>query len=220
MELYALKYAESVYGENHIFRGGDPNKVRPISFTVYLIVTEGRRILVDAGCEDMPGFDMKYFCGPVASLKAMGLTPLDITDVIITHAHYDHIASVHRFQNAVIYIQEKEYEKGKKYIPEGFRVRLFGDGLEVAEGVRAVKIGGHALGSCVVEIEAGGEVYVIAGDECYSMDNLTRQIPTGSTVCPESSDAFLKKYGTGAYRMLLCHNPDVLPGRNGNVRIL
>ena len=80
--VYALKYAESTIPESWVFRGGDANVKIPISFTVYLIETDDRRILVDAGCDTMPGFDMKYFVSPVEILARLGYSPDDITDVI------------------------------------------------------------------------------------------------------------------------------------------
>ena len=94
LSVTALKYAESTLAERYIFPGGASDKRLPISFTIYLIKTDKHMILVDAGCDTMPGFEMKNFCGPVAALKRQGIMPEDITDVIITHSHHDHIEAV------------------------------------------------------------------------------------------------------------------------------
>lgn len=219
--VYALKYAESTIPESWAFRGGDANVKIPISFTVYLIETDDRRILVDAGCDTMPGFDMKYFVSPVEILARLGYSPDDITDVILTHAHHDHIEAVRHFKGAAIHIQSLEYEasqKKYKYIPEGFDVRLFDETAEV-DGVVARCIAGHAKGSCIVEFELGGKPYVISGDECYSRRCLTERIPTGSSKNPEKSQAFVEKYGDEKYTVLLCHDPEILPGQNGVLKI-
>ena len=74
------------------------------------------------------------------------------------------------------------------------------------EGIRAIRIGGHPVGSCVVEITDKDAVYVIAGDECYLYECIERGIPTGSSRCPEKSRAFIEKYGKEPYHVLLCHD--------------
>ena len=218
MEIYALKFGQSVLGEDQIFRGGDRGKVRPISFLFYLIKTDERLILVDSGCDTMPGFEMEHFCGPKAVLSQCGLAPQDITDVIITHAHHDHIERVNLYTGACIYIQREAYERGKKYIPNDRDVQLFDESCEIVSGVKAVTIGGHAHGSSVVEITVGQTVYVIVGDECYLPDCFALGIPTGASVCPEKSERFLKRYSSG-YHLLYCHDPSVLPDQNGIVRV-
>ena len=59
LEIIPIEYANSVFGENNIFQNGDAKKLRPIVFMIFLIKTENRLILVDAGCEAMPDFDLR-----------------------------------------------------------------------------------------------------------------------------------------------------------------
>ena len=219
--LVALKYAESTIPESWAFLGGDAERKLPISFTVYLIETETRKILVDAGCDTMPGFDMKYFVSPVEILARIGYSPEDITDVFVTHSHHDHIEAVKHFRGATVHIQALEYESSQrkyKYIPEGFRVELFCDEKEL-DGVVFRRISGHSAGSCIAEFYADGKNYVISGDECYARRCLTEKIPTGSSKNPENSRAFVEKYSDEKYTVLLCHDPEILPGENGALKI-
>jgi len=206
MRIIPIEYGKSVLPESMIFTGGRADKVRDIVFKVFLIETEDRKILADAGCETMPNFVMRDFIGTVDALEKAGFLPEDITDVIVTHSHHDHIECVKYFKNATVHIEQGEYEAGKKYIPDGFTVNVFENELEVCAGVKAVKIGGHSAGSCIVEIENDGKIHVISGDECYSRECLTRKIPTGSTVNPQASRDFIEKYSDGKYRVLLCHD--------------
>ena len=69
MKIIALKYGETVLEEGDIFEGGNPDIYLPISFTVYLIQTQGKNILVDAGCDDGAGFVMSIFKTPVEVLR-------------------------------------------------------------------------------------------------------------------------------------------------------
>lgn len=178
----------------------------PILFKIYLIKCENRLMLVDAGCEAMPDFDMKDFIGPVRALKNMGIIPDDITDVLITHSHHDHIECIKYFKNATVYIQKDEYEMGKDYLFDNSPIVLFDDEIKVCENVTMQRVGGHSKGSCIVEINSDGEKYIIAGDECYLRVSLEKQIPTGCSYSPIKSLEFIKKYSGFEYKILLCHD--------------
>ena len=206
LEIIPIEYGKSVLSESMILQGGAEDKFRPIVFIIYLIKAQDRLILIDAGCETMPGFDMREFIGPIKALEKHGIIPNDITDVVITHAHHDHIECVSKFKNAVIYIQRDEYESGKDYFDEGINIKLFNDEMQICTTIKAVKIGGHSKGSCVVEITDNKKKHVIVGDECYLRECLNKKIPTGSSYCPEKSRQFIEKYGSGEYEVLLCHD--------------
>ena len=206
LEIIPIEYGKSVLPESMIFQGGAEDKFRPIVFMIYLIKTKNRLILADAGCETMPGFDMRDFIGSIKALEKMNIKPEYITDVIITHSHHDHIERESRFKNAVIYIQHDEYESGRDYFSEGMDIKLFNDEIQICSGVKAVKIGGHSKGSCIVEITDNTEKYIIAGDECYLRECLDKRISTGTSYCPEKSREFIEKYGSGEYTVLLCHD--------------
>ena len=102
MKLVSVEYGKSVLPEKMIFINGDENKSREIVFKVYLIKTDEKLILIDAGCETMPGFVMRDFIGTVRALKNINITPDEITDVVITHSHHDHMECVKYFKNIVI----------------------------------------------------------------------------------------------------------------------
>lgn len=205
-EIIPIEYGKSVLAESMVFSGGKSDKFQDIVFMVYLIKAENKLILVDAGCTTMPDFDMSDFIGPVKALEKIGVKPDDITDVLITHAHHDHIECANCFKNATVYIQKNEYENGKEYLSQNEKIVLFESEIELCGGVKAVKIGGHSIGSCVVEISDGGKVYVIAGDECYSRQCIEKKIPTGTSYCPSKSREFIEEYGSGKYEVLLCHD--------------
>lgn len=206
IEIIPIEYGRSVLPESMIFQNGAEEKFRPIVFMIYLIKTQNRLILADAGCETMPGFDMRDFIGPINALENLNIRPEDITDVIITHAHHDHIECVKYFKNASIYIQRDEYENGKNYFANDMDIKLFDEEAEICPNVKAVKIGGHSKGSCIVEISDRKKKYIIAGDECYMKECLEKQIPTGISYCLQNSREFIEKYGGGEYTVLLCHD--------------
>lgn len=205
-EIIAVEYGNSVLSESMIFQNGDKDKFRPIVFMIYLIKIENRMILVDAGCETMPGFDMKNFIGPIKALENIGVAKENITDIIITHSHHDHVECVKYFKNAVIYIQKSEYEAAEKYFADCTKIKFFDDTLRISKNITAIKIGGHSKGSCVVEINTENKDFVIVGDECYLRECLDKKIPTGSSCCIEKSREFIEKYSNAKYTTLLCHD--------------
>ena len=206
LSLYCLKYAESVLPESMVFSGGNSDKNLPISFAVYLIKTEDRYILVDAGCDTMPGFDMKRFYSPAFVLREADISPDQITDLVITHAHHDHIEDIKHFGNAVVHITKEEYISGKKYIREDMKINIIDDEYDIADGVKIIKIGGHSVGSAVVEIKNKNITYVIAGDECYSDKCIEFKIPTGTSQNAEKSKYFIEKYSDKKYKVLTMHD--------------
>lgn len=206
MSVYCLKYAESILPESMVFDGGSREKKIPIAFAVYCICVGNQKILVDAGCDTMPGFVMKDFVSPVSVLGQIGLSPEEITDVIITHGHHDHIACIKHFENAVIHITEEALPGAKKYIPEGRRINCLGADFEIAKNVTVLKIGGHAKGSAIVEIRTDKTIHILAGDECYTDENITRKLCTGSFVNQEKAKAFIEKYSDPRYCVHTCHS--------------
>ena len=219
-KLSVLKYGDTVFGENNIFLGGERDKLLPITFCIYLIETESRKILVDAGCDDGAGFPMLVFCTPVEALRQAGLSANDITDVIITHAHSDHVQASRHFPWASFHIQSEEYERAKKHIPESFKVILFED-EQVLDGEIFIKrISGHSHGSSIVHFEHNGKTAVLCGDECYTSRNLTEKIPTGASRDPQVSKAFVEEYSKEKYIAFTCHDPHIMRGQVGSKVLL
>ena len=204
-EIIPIEYGKSVLPENQIFENGAEDKVRPILFMIYLIKTENRLILADAGCTTMPGFEMEDFIGPIKALEKLNIKTGDITDIIITHAHHDHIECADCFENSAVYIQRDEYESGKDYLKNA-KITLFDGEIQVSHDVKAVKIGGHSKGSCIVEVTCDNDKFIIAGDECYLRECLTKKIPTGCSYSKEKSRDFVEEYSKSEYNVLLCHD--------------
>lgn len=204
-EIIRIKYGETTIPESWIFLGGKEEKRVPIILSFFLIIAGDKKILVDTGSDTMEGFKLKNFVKPLDALKNNGFSPEDITDVIITHAHHDHIGCVGNYKNAKIYIQRHEYKDGKEYLTEFENVVLFDDVLAVCDGVKAIKIGGHTKGSSVVEIEKDTKTFVIAGDECYSEYNLRNKVPTAASYNRDNSFSFVEKYASDEYNVLLIH---------------
>lgn len=206
-EIIPIEYGKSYLSESMIFHNGAKDKFRPIVFKIFYIKADEKQILVDAGCVTMPDFEMTDFIGPVKALEKHHIRADEITDIIITHSHHDHIECVNCFKNANVFVQREEYESGKRYIDKSMKVTIFDETFDFSKEIKIVRIGGHSKGSCVVEVDADKK-YVIIGDECYQKECIERKIPTGASYCLEKSMEFIRRYGNGEYKILTCHDND------------
>ena len=220
LRVVALKYGQTDLPFSMIYQGNSSAERVPISLTVYLVCIGKRKILIDAGCDTMPNFELRHFCGPVAALEQYGLASDDITDVIITHAHHDHIDGMRHFPHATVWIQADEYQKGKHRIPDSCAIRTYQKSAVVTRELRIQCIGGHSVGSSIVLLKRASEVLVFCGDECYLPECLSLNIPTGASRNPKKSRAFIQTYRNPPYRTLLAHDPAILPEANGHLEIL
>ena len=154
----------------------------------------------------MPGFKMKKYYSPVFVLRQVGLSANEITDVIITHAHHDHIEAVKHFKNAIVHITEEEYLNGKKYIPDDMTVNVLRQEYQIMPQVKIIKCGGHSVGSAIVQIIGNNTTHILSGDECYTNANIAQRRCTGTYCDKEKATVFVEKYGKDAYCVHTCHD--------------
>ena len=218
MKLTALKYGETDLAESAILPQGKLGRARPIALLFFLIEQGSQKILVDVGCDTMPGFELRNFCSPVEVLREYGLNESEITDVVITHAHHDHIDALRYYPQAKVYIHQEALEAAARYLPSMENVRAFESSQRITDGVWVQYVGGHAKGSSVVLIATSGKTLVLCGDECYAEENLRCGIPTPSTVDPQKSLAFIKEYGKDVYQSILFHDAHLV--ETGRTRVL
>ncbi|HZE24786.1 MAG TPA: MBL fold metallo-hydrolase, partial [Blattabacteriaceae bacterium] len=101
-EVFAIRYASIPdFPVSALIAGADPQRKLSIAMTVWLIRGNGRNILVDSGFYRPQFFRQFKVENFIKASEAVGqpgimpagqpaLTPDDITDVIITHMHWDH----------------------------------------------------------------------------------------------------------------------------------
>lgn len=225
ISLVAFKYGESPFASKHAFYNDTLNTTLTIAWLFYLIRYKGRNILVDVGSGDLGlfsryGFQLDKFTEPVGLLKEYGLLPQMITDVIITHADFDHIGDINYYRNVNIYIQEDELKVKRDCFENIAKVSTFSTSIKLFEKFTVENIGGHTIGSSIVTFKHGQREYVLGGDECYINANLEKKIPTGRTYNIAKSIGFVEKYSQPDYVVLLCHEPGIIKGDTGYKTIL
>ena len=141
-----------------------------------LLVRNGKRvILIDSGLGSAARGAL------ASSLSTAGVTPDEVTDVLITHSHFDHVGGLADsdgklvFQNAVIRMSAAEWNwmKGQpdaaalSKVIDG-HVQTFNPGQTIAPGVTAVALDGHTPGHVGYEITSDGQSVLDIGDMAHS----------------------------------------------------
>ncbi len=149
---------------------------------------DGRVVLFDAGS----GPDFMPTAGQLmAAMDALGLSPEDVTDVIFTHGHPDHLWGVlddfdePLFANARHHMGQIEWDYWTDpALPDTIAsdrltfavgaarrlevladdINLFADGDEIVTGVTARATFGHTPGHMSFQIASGDETIVVLGD--------------------------------------------------------
>src|SRR5690348_17300889 len=94
-EVYAISYgAISDFPVSSLVAGADPSRKMDIRMMVWLLKGPGgRNILVDSGFyrdKFFKQWKVKDFVKPSEAVAKFGVKPEEITDIIITHMHWDH----------------------------------------------------------------------------------------------------------------------------------
>jgi glyoxylase-like metal-dependent hydrolase (beta-lactamase superfamily II) len=170
-----------VYGKTKYY-----GKVYKAALKPLLVVSDEEYILVDTGIGTLPERVRKYYKldkskDLVSSLNENGFSVDDISMVISTHLHLDHIGNNALLKNAKFYAQKKEIEYSKK--PHRFQKQAYLDEYvkavrycpisgrkEIVRGVTVFPTPGHTPGHQSVLIK-GKERYVYCGDTCPLKEN-------------------------------------------------
>ncbi|HJX85028.1 MAG TPA: MBL fold metallo-hydrolase, partial [Candidatus Angelobacter sp.] len=112
-EIYAVRYATIPdFPVSALVKGADPSRKLDIAMTVWLVKGNGRNILVDSGFyrdKFFKDWKVKEFIKPSEAVALLGVKPEEITDVVISHMHWDHADGMDLFPKAKIWIQKDEY---------------------------------------------------------------------------------------------------------------
>jgi len=218
LKIYAVKYGKSQFNKRFVFYGDKSNENINFCWLLYYIEFNDKKILIDTGFNDANSvkvFGIKDFKDPVMILKENNIEPDSITDVIITHKHFDHAGNAHKFKNAKFIINRDELisinnDKNLKAVSNFFRgnknITTFDDEITLYDFFKIKKIGSHTAGSSVVFFEYKGGKYCFAGDEFYLTENIEKNIGNGSVVSHRKNMDFLKFLVSGGYKLFLFHD--------------
>lgn len=203
--IEAIRYADSP-GDSlaDLLIGAPKDEKIDTIFAVWLIRGGGRNILFDSGFHRPRWFKewtIKNYLRPDQAVRLAGVKPEDVTDVVISHAHWDHMGGIDLFPKANIWIQKDEfrYYTGDAWQPGGDhggidpedvrqlvrlntegRLRLVdGDNVEIFPGIRAYTGARHTFASQYLRVD-GTPAFVLASDNVYLYRNLAEHKPSAT----------------------------------------
>jgi len=200
-KIFAIKYATRDARRADHFVGGDPHDgPMPMDYFTWVIVGPERVFLVDTGftAETAARRKRTFLRCPIDSLRQLDIEPDAVTDVILTHLHYDHVGNFHKLPNARFHLQERElaFATGRymryPYFGHAFevedvvgvvrlnfkrRLELYEGDAEVAPGLTLHLASGHTAGLQVVRVHTQRGNVVLASDASHFYENLQTNRP-------------------------------------------
>ena len=202
-EIYALKY----FGIHSVpvsdLALGAPKKDTMNMYFMYWLIkgNNGKKILVDAGFrKDLDIFkELKttFYIRPDSVLLELNIKSDEITDIILTHPHWDHLDGISLFPKAHIWIQKEDYNYfvGESWQKDGRHGGFYkrdvdtmvslnvagkltlvdGDDKEILPGIKVYTGSRHTYNSQFVLVQTGGDKVILASDNIwiyYNLDHL------------------------------------------------
>lgn len=178
-----------------------------IAMAVWVVRNDDRVVLFDTGFFRpvwFERFEVEEYERPDSLLMRAGIRPEDVTDVVVSHAHWDHMGGLELFPEAMVWIQNAEYTyySSAAWQPGGNAggidrddiahlvarnlagsVRLVsGDAVEILPDITVYTGARHTWASQYVLV-GGGEPFVLASDNAYLHRNV-REERAGATFSP------------------------------------
>lgn len=204
-DVHVIEFARSKQQRMaSLIHGVPPDEVHDLPFSFVLARNGTSTVLVDTGFmregrgEAMSRkFGIPYWISPLRMLAAMDVAPEDVSDIVLSHAHFDHMGSIDKFPKARLHIQKREilsWHEALALPPQfGFLTEIInpddlrhafdaavehrlnlvdGDVDDLLPGLH-VRLGeGHTMGQQFVVLDTIRGRLVVSGDCVYSRRNL------------------------------------------------
>ena len=168
------------------------NNLCVMAMRCLFVETKNRRILIDTGVgnkHELKFYQPHNLKDMVEEIKRIGYEPSEITDVVLTHLHFDHCGYATRFDNnkkviptfpnATYWLSKAQWENYRNprlYEKDSFfaeniepvfdsnQLTLIENNIELFEGFRLKLFDGHTPGQIAVFIDTEKEKIVFPGD--------------------------------------------------------
>ncbi|MGH3301422.1 MAG: N-acyl homoserine lactonase family protein [Streptosporangiaceae bacterium] len=204
-DVIAVRYGTRLTTKSDVFLHyasyGEPDEPTRMDYFFWVLRGADRTILVDCGFNEASGArrGRTMLCPPMTALRRLGIDPADVSVLIVTHAHYDHIGNIERFPAAEVIMSAREYEFWtgplgdrplfatsaeaddiaalRRARSDGRLTLLPSPGASappvtqsVAGGVCVLEVGGHTPGQLVVLARTADGEAVLASDALHYYD--------------------------------------------------
>ena len=204
------------------------------------IDTGGRRILVDAGIGNKHDHRLKFYQphdqkDVAQAIREIGYPPEEVTDVILTHLHFDHCGgstmlneagkTVPTYPNATYWVSLNQwenyrspmlFEKGSFFadniepVHDAGQLQLVEGDTRIDEHVRLELYDGHSPGQIVVLLDTPQGNYAFPGDVVPTSLNLSLSWVSAydnkRAIAMEEKKRFLDKAKVDHRTLIFCHD--------------
>ena len=236
-KVYAIRYGTVKNFPLAALVQGAPNSKRTdLAMMFWLLQGGGRNILADAGFfhkRFIKSWKPVDYVLPSVAIGRLGLKPDDITDIIVSHAHWDHLDGVALFPRARVWIQKAEFDyysipahqKNTGVFPIDMaeldrlkaehRLELVnGDDRQIFPGIKVYTGGRHTYASQYVGVHTRKGTVIVASDNVYLYENLEKNLPIAQTF-----DAAANLRAQHRMERLASHPGLIVPGHDPKVFI-
>lgn len=235
-EVYAIRYATVARRSAENFIGGDPHEsAARMDYFVWLARRASEAFVIDTGFNEAAARRRRrdFLRSPAEGLKLLEVDSATVSDVIVTHLHYDHIGNFELFPRARFHLQDRElaYATGRYMATEFFaqayeadeivamvrhvyagRVRFYDGDAEIASGLSVHLLGGHTRGLQAVRLWTRLGWLVLASDASHYAANMDEARPF-----PVVADVTAMVDGWRRLRELASAPQYIIPGHDPGV---
>jgi len=199
-KIYGIRYATQPKRKaNETFLFGDPEEsMGGLDYYSWVLVSDDRAIVVDTGGNEakIKGLGRDWLAAPTAALKTLGVDPEHVEDLILSHAHWDHVGDLGAFPKAHFYMNDLEMEsitgpdmtyavmREAYHADEAQEITglvyadrlsfIQGDG-SFADGVDYTLIGGHSAGQIALTVNTERGPVVLASDAIHLWQEVEKE---------------------------------------------
>ena len=194
-DVYAVRFATIAnFPVSSLVAGADRSRRADIAMMVWVVKGAGGRIaLVDSGFhrdQYFTQFAVKDFVLPSEALAPLGIKPDQVTDIFLSHMHWDHAGGIDLFPQAHVWVQKDEYEY---YTGQAWQARNTHGGIDPDDVVELVRRNTRGLVTLVRgddDVSISGIGFRIGGKHTWQSQFVTADTLKG-TIVIASDNAYL-----------------------------
>ncbi len=220
----------------------DSNRIR-LSAQHLILESDSRKIIIDTGMGNKWDEKSKSIYAVDennsmdSALKQIGYSCDDITDVILTHLHFDHAGGstilengkpVPAFPNAKYYVQKRQYDQAinpsdkdrASYVKNDF-IPLFEEGVlnlinddeQFDDEIQFIKTNGHSFGQQLIKVSDSSNTILFCADLIPTVSHIPLPYIMGYDLQPlvtmEEKKKILPLAADENWKLFFGHDPEV-----------